>query len=244
MCPYQPSGTSQVLSASRPSEPHDRKVLPAGEGFPVCSVLYGSCHLLETGKGTGEVLYRGCPTINRLNYKEKQSGGMFVNTLPFVNELDTASTWNEFNDKLKDDWFHLLYHQRLPFEDIKKLANTGNEVASDQLFEIALSYQNGKMEHLRGARVTLEGRWMYCGYQSETLCIHLSSRDASNQFVVDYDYLTQIFSASEIDALHGRLVKILKEALKNPDLPVGELPILEEEEEERVIFDFNKTNAW
>lgn len=186
----------------------------------------------------------GVPTINRLNYKEKQSGGMFVNTLPFVNELDTASTWNEFNDKLKDDWFHLLYHQRLPFEDIKKLANTGNEVASDQLFEIALSYQNGKMEHLRGARVTLEGRWMYCGYQSETLCIHLSSRDASNQFVVDYDYLTQIFSASEIDALHGRLVKILKEALKNPDLPVGELPILEEEEEERVIFDFNKTNAW
>ena len=85
---------------------------------------------------------------------------------------------------------------------------------------------------------------MYCGYQNETLCIHLSSRDASNQFVVDYDYLTQIFSASEIDALHGRLVKILKEALKNPDLPVGKLPILEEEEEERVIFDFNKTDAW
>ena len=85
---------------------------------------------------------------------------------------------------------------------------------------------------------------MYCGYQTETLCIHLSSRDASNQFVVDYDYLTQIFSASEIDALHGRLVKILKEALKNPDLPVGKLPILEEEEEERVIFDFNKTDAW
>ena len=25
----------------------------------------------------------GVPTINRLNYKEKQSGGMFVNTLPF-----------------------------------------------------------------------------------------------------------------------------------------------------------------
>lgn len=109
----------------------------------------------------------------------------------FVNELDTASTWNEFNDKLKDDWFHLLYHQRLPFEDIKKLANAGNEVASDQiLFEIVLSYQNGKMDHLRGAHVTLEGRWMYCGYQNETLCIHLSSRDASNQFVVDYDYLT------------------------------------------------------
>ena len=47
--------------------------------------------------------------------------------------------------------------------------------------------------------------------RTRTLCIHLSSRDASNQFVVDYDYLTQIFSASEIDALHGRLVKILKE---------------------------------
>ncbi|MCA5959946.1 hypothetical protein LC724_04615 [Blautia sp. RD014234] len=41
--------------------------------------------------------------------------------------------------------------------------------------------------------MTLEGRWLYSGYQAEPLCIHLSSRDEDNRFQVDYDYQTQLF---------------------------------------------------
>lgn len=186
----------------------------------------------------------GVPTINRLNFKEKQMGGMFVNTLPFVNELDISMTWNEFSEKLLEDWFGLLCHQRIPFETLKQLAAEGRENAPGALFDIVLSYQNGKMDHLRGARVSLEGRWYYSGYQSEALCIHLSSRDKENQFVVDYDYLTQIFSEQEIEKLHNALTRILKRALQNPDLPICELPLLDEESEEQVIYDFNETDTW
>lgn len=185
----------------------------------------------------------GVPTINRLNFKEKQTGGMFVNTLPFVNELDISMTWNEFNEKLREDWLSLLCHQRIPFESIKQLAGESSQDGGP-LFDIVLSYQNGKMDHLRGARVSLEGRWYYSGYQSEALCIHLSSRDKENQFVVDYDYLTQIFSEQEIEHLHHAISRILKRALLNPDIPISSLPILDEESEERVIYDFNQTDNW
>lgn len=186
----------------------------------------------------------GVPTINRLNYREKQAGGMFVNTLPFVNELDISMSWNQFNEKLQSDWFSLLCHQRIPFEYIKKLAQEGGHEGNEPLFHIVLSYQNGKMDHLRGARVFLEGRWLYSGYQSEALCIHLSSRDGENQFTVDYDYLTQIFSEQEIEKLHETLSRILKEALREPDKPISCLSLLGEETEERVIFDFNQTDTW
>lgn len=186
----------------------------------------------------------GVPTINRLNYKEKQSAGMFVNTLPFVNEIDDNMTLHELNDKLKDDWFGLLYHQRIPFEEIKKILVSENDTLPEQLFGLALSYQNGKMDHLRGAKVTVEGRWIYSGYQAEALCIHVSSRDAQNQFLIDYDYLTQIFSDSDIEQFHGHLMQILKHALQYPDVPVKELDIIGEEEEERLIFDFNKAERW
>lgn len=186
----------------------------------------------------------GVPTINRLNFQDKQTGGMFVNTLPFVNELDSFMTWNQFNDKLQEDWFALLYHQRIPFESIKKIVNQNGGNLSEPLFDIVLSYQNGKMDHLKGARVSLEGRWLYSGYQSESLCIHLSSRDKENQFTVDYDYLTQIFSEEEIDRLHESLSRILKEALQKPDVPIASLLILSEETEEQVIYDFNQTDVW
>ena len=186
----------------------------------------------------------GVPVINRMNYKEKQSGGMFVSTLPFVNELDTCLSLNEFNEKLKNDWFQLLYHQRIPFEEIKRILAAENEQVPEQLFGIALSYQNGKMDHLRGARVRMEGRWIYSGYQAESLCIHVSSRDVQNQFLVDYDYLTQIFSEEDIVRFHGHLMQILKEALLHPDLPVRDLNLISEEEEERLIFTFNHTEHW
>lgn len=186
----------------------------------------------------------GVPTINRLNFREKQAGGMFVNTLPFVNELDISMTWNQFNTKLQEDWFSLLCHQRIPFECIKKLAREGGHKDNGPLFHIVFSYQNGKMDHLKGARVFLEGRWLYSGYQSEPLCIHLSSRDKENRFTADYDYLTQIFSEQEIDSLHETLSRILKEALQEPDRPISSLSLIGEETEERVIYDFNQTDTW
>ena len=41
--------------------------------------------------------------------------------------------------------------------------------------------------------------------------IHLSSWESEHKYSVDYDYLTQIFSAEEIDCFHHYLIKILKE---------------------------------
>jgi len=187
----------------------------------------------------------GVPTVNRINYQEKQTAGMFVNTLPFVNELDDAISFQEFNEKLKNDWFKLLYHQRFPFSEIKKtISAKESDLAASQLFSIALSYQNTQIHHLRGAQVTLEGRWLYSGYQAESLCVHLSSRDTDNRFLVDYDYLTQIFSEEEIDTLHRHLMQILHNALMNPDVPIADLSVISEEEEEHLIFDFNQTDAW
>lgn len=187
----------------------------------------------------------GVPTINRLNFKEKQMAGMFVNTLPFVNELDASISFQEFNEKLQTDWYQLLYHQRMPFSEIKKLAARNQEgAAPDQLFGIVLSYQNGQIHHLQGAQVTLEGRWLYSGYQAEPLCIHLSSRDEDNRFQVDYDYQTQLFSEREITTLHQHLMDILHSALLHPKTPIKELSVISEEEEERLIFDFNQTDTW
>ncbi len=214
------------------------------EGVSPFAVFYmGLAIYLRRVKGQARFCV-GVPTINRLNFKEKQTGGMFVNTLPFINEFDISITLNQFNEKLQRDWFALLYHQRIPYEYIKKIASENDKHLTGGLFDIVLSYQNGKLDHLRGARVSLEGRWLYSGYQCESLCIHLSSRDKENQFMVDYDYLTQIFSDVEIDRLHENLCRILKEALQNPDTPIQNLTILSEEMEEKVIYDFNQTDFW
>ena len=182
----------------------------------------------------------GTPIVNRTNFIEKQSTGMFVNTLPFYNEIDDDWSLDQFNEALMDQWYELLRHQRFPFSHIVQLAdNYGRE--DSRLFHIALSYQDSKVYESPDASVTFQGRWHYSGYQAEQLCIHLSNMEDHRQYSVDYDYLTQLFSEDEIYRLHGNLENILQEALGSPSKPIYQLAVLSKEERERVLYTFNHT---
>ena len=182
----------------------------------------------------------GVPIFNRVNFAAKQTSGMFVSTLPFFSEISGDWSLNEFNDHLNEEWFNMLRHQRFPFGHIQKLAEEG-QGGSERLFHIAFSYQNSQLLESRDATVMFSGRWHYSGYQMEQLCIHLSNLEDNRRYSVDYDYLTQLFSAREIEILHSCLVNILREALSAPDRPIRQLAILSPSERERVLYTFNRS---
>ena len=93
------------------------------------------------------------------------------------------------------------------------------------------------------ASVTLSGQWDYNGYQGEQLCIHLNNIRDIHRYSVSYDYLAQLFSEREITDLHSYLTGILYQALENPRIPIREIALPSREEQETVLFDFNRTNA-
>lgn len=184
----------------------------------------------------------GVPIINRSTYQFKQCTGMFVTTLPFINVIDDHWTFNEFNERLMENWLDLLRHQRFPYTHIEKL---NQEMNGDdgRLFNIALSYQDGQVTSSKDAAVHISGRWHYSGYQAEQLCIHLTNLFNHKQYSVDYDYLAQFFTEDEIKRFHDMICTILYEALSNPDKPIKELNILTLEEKEKVLYGFNQTDC-
>lgn len=183
----------------------------------------------------------GVPVFNRTSFSFKQTSGMFVSTLPFFNELDGEWSLNECCDRMNEQWFEMLRHQRMPFSHIQELATDIS--SSGHLFNIVLSYQNGQMLTSRNASVSFSGRWHYSGYQMEHLCIHLNNLADNRRYAIDYDYLTQVFTDREIDALHTSLMNILSEGLEAPDKPIHALPVLSRQEKEKVIYTFNNTDA-
>ncbi len=204
------------------------------------SIFYMALAIYLKRIGCENPIAIGVPVANRLNAIEKLTGGMFVSTLPFIGELDENWSLNEFSEHLNENWYDLLRHQRLPFSEITDLFRQERQ-SSDKLFDIVFSYQDSKILENRDAHVSFSGRWLYSGYQAEHLMIHLSSYAEEFGFSVDYDYLAQLFSESEIDALHSYLTRILSEAIKNPDMPISRLQLLGGEEEEKVLFSYNDT---
>ncbi len=183
----------------------------------------------------------GVPVFNRSDYTFRRTSGMFVSTVPFCSGLDGSWSMTECCEHMTEDWLDMLRHQRLPFERIRALAAEAG--AGGDLFHIVLSYQNGQMLTGRDAAVSFSGRWHYCGYQMEQLCIHLNNLEDDRRYAVDYDYLTQVFSDSEISALHSCLMNILSEGLDAPDMPISSLSVLSAQEREKVLYTFNGTDT-
>ena len=192
----------------------------------------------RTGGADGFTI--GVPVVNRTNYQFKNSMGMFVSTLPFYNVINDEWTFREFNGKLMENWYELLRHQRFPFSHIGKMAG-GMRGQGGKLFHIVFSYQDSKIFESTDSSVLLSGSWHYSGYQSEQLCIHLTNLRDDGCFRVDYDYLTQLFTAGEVERLHSSLCGILAEALENQDKPLYQLRLLSPAEQEKVLYTFNRT---
>ena len=203
------------------------------------AVFYMALAIYFKRQGGANSFTIGVPIFNRTNYQFKQSTGMFVTTLPFVNEIDDSWSLNEFNNVLAERWLELLRHQRYPFSRISTLSGKDS-----RLFNIALSYQDSKIYESRDASVLLSGRWHYSGYQAEHLTIHLTNLKNNSEYAVDYDYLTQLFTEEEIAVLHNNLCHILFEALQDPDRPIHKLNILSMEQKEELIYRFNRTDRY
>ena len=181
----------------------------------------------------------GVPIFNRTNYLFKQSTGMFVTTLPFINAIDDQMSLNQFNEDLMEKWYALLRHQRYPFSKIAALREQDG-----RLFHIALSYQDSIILQSRNTSVEFSGRWHYCGYQAEQLTIHLTNLKDHQRYAVDYDYLAQYFSEEEIKFLHQNLCHILNETLREPDRPIYKLNLLSMDSKNTLLYTFNDTDKY
>jgi len=180
----------------------------------------------------------GVPIVNRNDYQEKNTSGMFVSTLPFLGTINEDHNINEFNEHLMSEWLDLLKHQKYPFNDIYQLAKKADP-EHQELFHIVLSYQNSLAYQVDSTQVYFDGRWNYSGYQAQHLCIHVSNRLDQQRYTIDYDYLVQLFNQEEIKKIHEMMMIIIQDALSNQEKPIWALNFLSDEIENKVLYRFS-----
>ena len=185
----------------------------------------------------------GAPIHNRMDLTDRQTTGMFVSTLPFFTRLDEDWSFEEFSRHLSEDWLDLLRHQRLPFSEIISAAKETNP-DFEKPFHLVLSFHNSKAYRNRDTLVSFSGQWHYAGYQAEDICIHLNNIEDERRYSVNYDYLSQLYSKDEIEDFHHYLLNILTQALAFPDRRIRDLSVLGAGEEEKVLYSFNRTDAF
>lgn len=186
-------------------------------------------------KMNAEKFYIGTAVLNRGNAKEKNTMGMFINTVPMLMELDNQKSFAENLSEIESAALAVFRHQKYNYGDV--LADLRKEHNfSEKLYDVIISYQN--------ATVTgggCETTWYACGSQTESLQIHIDDRDNEGIFRIHYDYLTDKFTAHIIQLLHEHMMNLLFSAIENDRKKIYELNIFSSVERQTVLFDFNDT---
>ncbi len=181
----------------------------------------------------------GAPVSNRTFAGSSERFGMYVSTVPVRVTVDDEETFLSFAETISDEWFSVLKHQRYPYDLlVRKLHERCGDVG--QLYDIALSYQVGTFEKQKRS-FTYEGRWHFSGHQTSSLNVHWNDREDNGRFVLDYDYLSPLFAAREVDFIHEHLCNLIADAVEHPDKRLFELDILSRDERDKVLVSFNDT---
>lgn len=186
-------------------------------------------------KMNAEKFYVGTAVLNRSNFCEKNTAGMFVNTVPVLIELDNQKGFVSNLENISVSMLSVLRHQKFNYDDVLSAIRSEYDF-SEKLYDVMLSYQNASVNG-----TDIKTAWYHCGAQSESLQIHIDDRDNESIFRVHYDYLAEKFTKHEIDILHEHICNLLFDAINNDNKMLYDLEMLSSDEKQKLFHDYNDT---
>lgn len=180
----------------------------------------------------------GTPILNRTNFNEKNTTGMFINIAPFLIDINKNETFTEVVNKISTDSISLLRHQRYPYSEILKyIRNKDSNFPT--LFNVLLSYQITIANNETNINHTT--RWTFNGTCADDLDIQIFDLNDTNELNIAYDYKTAKFNKKDITKLHKHLTSIINQVLKDKNITIQKLDLLSDEEKNELLYDFNQT---
>jgi len=197
-----------------------------------------SIYLYKISNNTNIVL--GTPVLNRSNFKDKHTMGMFIGTMPFISNINRDSSALDLLNTITKDQLSYFRHQKYPYDSLLKDVRKNNNM-TDNLYDILVSYQNAK-NNSKDSNVDYSCEWRFNKHLTESMNIHIFDINDSGNLTFAYDYLLDIFNEEDIVSLHKRIIYIINEVINNPNLIIKNLEILTKEEK-LLLDDFNNTNT-
>lgn len=177
----------------------------------------------------------GVPVLNRKTKSEKNTVGMFISTTPLTVDVSSKDTAALLCRKITDSHKQLFRHQRYPYSNIVTQIRRCHQF-NGNLYDVMVSFQNAKTDE------AITTQWFSNGYSEVPFTLHIDNRDSASGYTLNVDYQIEVFhNAEEVSLLVNRIILIINQIINIPEIAVGDIHLIPEEEYQKVIFDFNDT---
>ncbi len=174
----------------------------------------------------------GTPILNRTNFKEKKTIGMFVNVVPLRIKIDNQNNFIDFANSIAHISKDMLRHQKYSYTNIlEDLRKTDSSIPG--LYNIVLSYQLTKANNV--SKYSYTTRWAFNGNCSEDIEIQIYDLDETGSLNLAFDYKIDKYIEKDIENLYNRLLYIIKQILEIPDINIKNIQITFPEEKDEIL---------
>ncbi len=178
----------------------------------------------------------GLPILNRRKKVFKQTGGMFTDIIPFLNEMDKNQSFDSLVKKISWNLRQDYRHQRFPMSDINQLFD--KSISPNVFFSYQKNIYKNAVEN-----ATITSNYLPAGEQLEDLGFHLLEYSVEGDLTLAIDYRISSFNLLTIEKLSNHLVTLIKHCKNKSDVPISALSCLSKDEEQQLLVDFNDTKA-
>ncbi|HET6976571.1 MAG TPA: amino acid adenylation domain-containing protein [Pyrinomonadaceae bacterium] len=198
--------------------------------------------LLYRYTGQTDILV-GTPIANRTRLEIEPLIGFFVNTLVLRTKLTPEFSFSELLQHVRDVVLEAQAHQELPFERLVQELAPERSLSHAPLFQVMMVLDNTPVRRLELPQLEL----LAIGEDSATakfdLTLMFNTKRESGELRGVIEYNTDLFDAGRIASLAEHFSILLSAVITDADRQLARLPLLSEAEQQRLLIEWNETDA-
>ncbi|HVF49520.1 MAG TPA: amino acid adenylation domain-containing protein [Pyrinomonadaceae bacterium] len=217
------------------------RALNRREGVTLFMTLLAAWQVLLSRYSGEADISVGTPVANRNRAETEHLIGFFVNTLVLRTDLSGDPSFRELLRRVRENALGAYAHQDIPFEKLVEELQPERDLSYTPLFQVMFALQNavdGELE-LKGLHVTDADS----PDTSAKFDLTLMMQEASDELHAKLTYDTDLFDTATIERLAHHFKQLLQGIISRPDERISRLPLLDEEERRRLLFEWNNTKS-
>ncbi|MFI9382630.1 amino acid adenylation domain-containing protein [Kutzneria sp. NPDC052558] len=203
-------------------------------GASVFMVVHAGLTALLSRLGGGADIPIGTSIAGRTDQALDDLVGFFVNTLVLRVNTGGDPSFRDLVSRVRDRSLDAYAHQDVPFERLVEALNPARSLAYHPLFQTMLAWQNNAVADIVLPGLTVTEEPVGTGTSRADLVFFVGDQGGIRGTA---EYNSDVFDRADVEAILARLRDLLRAAVANPDVRIGDIDLLTEAERNLLVDD-------
>jgi amino acid adenylation domain-containing protein len=238
-------GANQWLKLPKPLAASLR-ALSQREGVTLFMTMLSAFNLLLHRYTHQTDILLGTPIAGRNRAETEGLIGFFVNTLVMRTDLSGDPGFRELLGRVREVALGAYAHQDLPFEKLVEAISPERDTSRNPLFQVSFQLSNvsNPAENASEEREELaDESQLEVENAAAKFDLGVNIWESERGLRAQVDYSTDLFDDATITRMLKHFERLLEGVVSNPNRRVSELPLLTAGEQQRMLVEWNDTEA-